>query len=315
MLVHGRNLSQKENHGSKYLDELSRQYLSEIRSKYDKWHDENVQLSGPWIEAASLDRDTVRRRVELLEGYKEFVDQQEYAENFDSRSNLHSSVLEEFLHYLFRDLVSGFGKNVLFGKSQAFKDLFFVPPRFAQMTQRAHARIETKDHDFVIGNRIEARLELRSTDTEPETDSLLEFGSIDHAYNHKIFVGGNVETHVFDIPAIVIECKTYLDKTMLEGSSRAAEQLKATNPNALYIVVMEWLKLTSSVNLKKYELDQIYVFRRQKNTDREFRFLPSYEKNPIDPDVVWHLYELVRNHLITDWENTIEQGLERGWLL
>lgn len=315
MLVHGKNLSQKENHDSKYQDEISRQYLSEIRKKYNKWHDENVELAGPWIKATNLDRDTVGRRVKLLEDYKEFVDKQKYAEKSDSRSNLHSSVLEEFLYYLFRDLVSGFGRNVLFGKSHAFKDLFFVPPGFEQMTQSAYARIETKDHDFVIGNRVEARLELKSTDTKPQLGSLLEFGSADHADSHKVFVQGNVETHVFDIPAIVIECKTYLDKTMLEGSSRAAEQLKAINPNALYIVVMEWLKLTSSVNLKKYELDQIYVFRRQKNTDREFRFSPSYEKNTIDPEVVWHLYELIRNHLNTDWENTIEQGLERGWLL
>ena len=93
-------------------------------------------------------------------------------------------------------------------------------------------------------------------------------------------IEGNSEIHLFDIAAVAIECKTYLDKTMLEGSSRAAEQLKARNPNALYIVVMEWLKLTSAVNLRKYEVDQIYVFRKQKNTDREFRFADDYEKKP-----------------------------------
>jgi hypothetical protein len=102
---------------------------------------------------------------------------------------------------------------------------------------------------------------------------------------------------------------------MLEGSSRAAEQLKARNPNAMYIVVMEWLKLTSAVNLRKYEVDQIYVFRKQKNTDREFRFADDYDKNPIDPAVVWHLYQAVRDHLTSDWEGGVEQGLKRGWLL
>ncbi|WP_148292503.1 Bpu10I family restriction endonuclease, partial [Planktothrix rubescens] len=80
---------------------------------------------------------------------------------------------------------------------------------------------------------------------------------------------------------VVIECKTYLDKTMLEGSSRAAEDLKARNPNSLYMVLMEWIKLTSDVNLRKYKVDQIYVLRQQKNTDREFRYEETYIKNPI----------------------------------
>ncbi len=49
---------------------------------------------------------------------------------------------------------------------------------------------------------------------------------------------------------------------MLEGSSRAAEDLKARNPNSLYVVLMEWIKLTSDVNLRKYKVDQIYVLRQ-----------------------------------------------------
>ena len=121
--------------------------------------------------------------------------------------------------------------------------------------------------------------------------------------------------HHFQIPAVAIECKTYLDKTMLEGASTAAEQLKSRNPNALYLVVSEWLKLTENVNLRKFKVDQIYVLRKQKNTDREFRFLPGYEKNPIHVDAVEHLYQMVRSHLTTDWEGGVAYGLERGYLL
>ena len=53
-----------------------------------------------------------------------------------------------------------------------------------------------------------------------------------------------------------IECKTYLDKTMLQDASAAAEQIKYRNPNALYIVVAEWLKLGEAVNLGKYKIDK-----------------------------------------------------------
>ena len=102
---------------------------------------------------------------------------------------------------------------------------------------------------------------------------------------------------------------------MLEGSSRAAEELKARNPNALYIVVMEWIKLSEAVNLRKYKVDQIYVLRKQKNTDREFRYEEDYVKNAIDPDVVWHLFNTVRTHLTEDWTGGVEHGLQRGWLI
>ena len=118
-----------------------------------------------------------------------------------------------------------------------------------------------------------------------------------------------------EFPAVAVECKTYLDKTMLEGSSTAAEQLKVRNPNALYLVVSEWLKLTENINLRKFKVDQIYVLRKQKNTDREFRYLPGYQKNPIHEDVVAHLFNTVRTHLISNWEGGVPHGLERGFLL
>ena len=37
---------------------------------------------------------------------------------------------------------------------------------------------------------------------------------------------------VWDLPAVAIECKTYLDKTMLQDAATAAEQLKVRDPNA-----------------------------------------------------------------------------------
>jgi hypothetical protein len=305
ILVHGSNLSQKEQHRTKYQDTLSRTYLAEIREEYDRWHDANIQLVGPTVTLTETDRDVIARRVQLLEDYKNFLDQQRYAERFDSRSNLHSSVLEEFLFYLFRDLVADFGNRALIGKSHTFKDIFFMPTNYRTMLENPHARVERKDHDFVIGVTVEANLNiLPQEDITPNTSQAIELDVVEQT-----------ERHLFDVPAVVIECKTYLDKTMLEGSSRAAEELKARNPNSIYIVVMEWLKLTEAVNLRKYKVDQIYVFRRQRNTDREFRFDEEYVKNPIDFNVVFHLFELVRNHLTIDWEGGVRYGLERGWLI
>lgn len=289
MFVHGQNLIQKEGHTEKYTDPLSRKYLREIRTNYEKWKAANLKLKGPGAERQDSDLSTIKKRVELLTEYKDFIDQKKYAEAFDSRSNLHSSVLEEFIHYLFRDLVASFGEGSAVGKASTFKDVFFAPPSFSEMVKAPHARIEKKDHDFVIGANV--TIDIRCSGAETG------------------------QTENLQLPAVAIECKTYLDKTMLEGSSTAADQIKVRTPNAIYIVVMEWLKLTEDVNLKKYKVDQIYVLRKQKNTDREYRFLPDYEKMPICPEVVRHLFETVRNHLVEPWTGGVKDGLERGYLL
>lgn len=101
-LVHGSNLEQKENHRKKYRDANSRKYLSEIRIEYNKWKLANLQLLGPTATPTDTDDEVITKRTQLLSEYKDFLDAQHYAEKFDSRSNLHSSVLEEFLYYLWR---------------------------------------------------------------------------------------------------------------------------------------------------------------------------------------------------------------------
>lgn len=289
MFVHGNNLEQKEKHQTKYRDADSRRYLVEIRERYNQWKSANEELVGPTADAGANDSEIIAERVRLLNDYKEFLDQQHYAEKFDSRSNLHSSVLEEFMYYLFRDIVRGISTTALIGKSHSFKDVFFRAPSYKEMVKTPHALVEIKDHDFAIGASVKATMKCEGSVT--------------------------AEEHNWDIPAVAIECKTYLDKTMLQDVSTAAEQLKQKNPNAMYIVAAEWLKLTESVNLKKYKIDQIYVLRKQKNTDREFRYDAGYQKNPIYADVVEHCFNSVREFLTADWEGGISHGLDRGFLM
>ena len=287
--VHGDNITQKENHRTKYKDALSKQYLAEIRAKYYEWKLANLSLTGPKKEATDSDREIIQQRVQLFNDYKDFIDQQIYAEQFDSRSNLHSTALEEFMYYLFKDLVADYSSDALIGKSRAFKDLSFKSDNFSSMLTKPGSLLEVKDYDFVIGATINASFKCKGENE------------------------GDIES--FDMPAIAIECKTYLDKTMLESCSTTGEQLKKNNPNALYIVVAERLKLSEAVNLKNTKIDQIYILRKQKNTDRENRFLDGYVANPIYYDVVYHLFCMVREYLSSDWGGKIADGLQRGFLL
>ncbi len=289
MYIHGNNLYQKENHKTKYRDPLSKKYLKEIRLEYNVWKQANLSLIGPRKIKTEQDFQVISERTRLLNEYKDFVDQQKYAEKFDSRSNLHSSILEEFMFYLFKDLVQDFSNDALLGKSRTFKDIFFKPNSYEDMLANPNTLIERKDHDFAIGVKVLSKIKCQGSEKQ--------------------------EKHVWDLPAVAIECKTYLDKTMLQDASTALEQLRHRNPNAMYIVVSEWLKLTESVNLKKFKIDQIYVLRKQKNTDREFRYLDTYVKNPIYEDVIDNLFNQVRDFLTTPWEGGISFGLQKGYLL
>jgi len=289
MFVHGDNIAQKIRDTRKYNDKAANTYLQEIHRIYEQWKEDNLALQGPYAKPKKDDIKVLARRVRMFSAYKDFIEQKKYAEKFDSRSNLQSSVLEEFLYYLFKDLAESYSSEAIIGKSHAFKDIFFMPKNYKDMVSNPCVKIEKKDHDFVIGVNIETTMRCAGSE--------------------------GVENVVIQVSAVAIECKTYLDKTMLEGSSTAGSQLKTRNPNALYLIIAEWLKLTDSVNLKKYHIDQIYILRKQKNTDREFRFLSTYKKKPIYLDVVEHLFSTVRAHLSADWEGGIAYGLERGFLI
>ena len=107
VFVHGNNIKQKIGH-RKYNDQHSQTYIAEISARYEAWKKANEDLCGPFKTITDGDDELLTKRVKLFADYKDFIDQQHYAEKFDSRSNLHSSVLEEFMYFLFKDLLLDF---------------------------------------------------------------------------------------------------------------------------------------------------------------------------------------------------------------
>lgn len=285
VFVHGQNLKQKLRGGSKnkYADKLSQALLQEVGDFYGEWRTANLALKG-------ASQDVVENRVELLNSYKDAIDDARYAQHFDSRSNLASSVIEEFLFYLFHDAVPHMDCRPHLGKGESFRALYFAATSWDDMVTNPGLRMESKDHDFMIATRVAASFITGAPESTAQELAML-------------------------VPAVAIECKTYLDKTMLEGAASAAEDLKVINPNAMYVIVAEYLKLTENLNLNRYRkyIDQVYVLRRQKNTDQDERLLPGFEKKPIHQDLIWDLYGRVRHHLTESWE--LEGRLEKGMLL
>ena len=82
MHVHGDNLIQKETSDAKYAGAESRRFLKEIRKEYDRWRKANKALSGPTKTPVTGDAEIITQRTKLFTGYKDFIDQQQYAEKY-----------------------------------------------------------------------------------------------------------------------------------------------------------------------------------------------------------------------------------------
>jgi hypothetical protein len=281
---HRSNLETKEARiaGQKYGDGTSKLYLSQIREAYDEWMKSIGELDLFEVGNDELNQQLVNQHVQFFNDYKDILDQAIYAEKFDSRSRLHSSALEEFFTHLFKDLADASGMDII-GSIRTVND-FFLPG-----VGPFELKLEQKEQDFAIA--CSASLSL-SAEVNPES------------INHSI-----------ELPCVIIECKTYLDKTMLGEIVTASNKLKERFPAVLHIIAAEYLKLTEDINMKKYNsIDQIYVLRREKNVDREVRLSEDYTRNNIFEETVWHLYDLVSQHLEGDSSLDINEVIERGYI-
>ena len=280
-LVHGSNLAAKKI-SRHYKNAKHQALLGELESAYATWRKRNLDLKG------RTDPEVVKR-VAWLNEYKDFADSAKFATAFDSRSRLHSSIVEEFLVYLFKDSVPLVEKNPVLGGGKAYSALHFEPSNFAQLLDNVVPTVESKDQDFLIGTHVTA-----SFSTEAGTTPV------------------SVQ---FNLPFIAIEAKTYVDKTMLGEISTAAETLKRAVPGSKYFVVAEYLKLTQGYQFGGSKIDQVYILRRQRNVDREFRLQDTFERNPIQPDLVVDLFHEVVDFLEMTPEGVIDSRIARGKLL
>lgn len=105
---------------------------------------------------------------------------------------------------------------------------------------------------------------------------------------------------------ISIEAKTYIDKTMLEGSIATAEKIKSGNPYAKFYMVSETYEVDQSVDPAYSRIDQIFVLRKSdvRGADK-----------PIDDKVVLALYNEVKTHLTREWGNIKKKLSESGQII
>ena len=184
------------------------------------------------------------------------------------------------MFYLFKDIPCLKDKAIIYGPIKAYTNLYFAPANIEFFEKRTGIVINVKDQDFTISKEI-----------------ILKSKAINSTV---------IEENKIYVPIVSIECKTYLDKTMYEGSVATAEKIKKGNPYSLFLIVTETYDVSLDVDPKYSQIDQIYILRKQKRKNTHL--------NPIDFDIVYDLFKFVENHLNSDWKN-IEARIEKGKMI
>lgn len=270
--IHGDNLEHKIR-----VEKQSenRKLLIEIKEKYIKWKEDNLKITG-------TTREDIKKKVKLLNDYKAFIDQPSFKKEggnkygFTSQSQLHSSVLEEVMYYLFKDIGKLANKHIYWGRTQAYTNLYFAPPNIEALEEGSNIVINVKNQDFSISKEVILKSRVSNNENWQEA---------------KIYV-----------PIVSIECKTYLDKTMYEGSVSTAEKIKKGNPYCIFLIVTETYEVSLNVEPRLSSIDQIYVLRKESM------------KNPLCEDVVWDLFKFVESHINSDWYN-VKERIKKGKMI
>ncbi len=269
-LGHASNLVAKLTNANNSIQQ--QQALPEICKEYQKYLSANINLIG-------YTEEIIRQRVDSLNQYYNYIHSNRYDNLFSAQAKLRPSILEEFIYLLFRDYVNDQKKQhdngdvINCGSIKAYSNLFFKAEGFKQFVEAPQIGVNTKDQDYAIYRKCELAI-------------------------------GNKKTSI-QIPAVAVEAKTYIDKTMLDSIIATAEKLKSGNPYVRFIAIAEHYDVGIDVDPAYSRIDQIYILRKCRR--REWK--------DIDANVVIKIFKEAQTHIERPWSNIEKRLIEDGVIL
>ena len=233
------------------------------------------------LEVSSYDKESIAKKVRYLNRYYNFMHENELDRTFSAQGKFRPTILEEFLFLLFKDYVEQIKKRedscgVLgSGAVKAYSNIYFKAKNFKDFIKSPEICVNEKDQDYAI------------------------YRIFDISVN-------NANTMQIRIPAIAIEAKTYIDKTMLDSIIATAEKIKSGNPHTRFIVVAERYDVSFAVDPAYSRIDQIYVLRKS---------MRKSEWIDIDENVVWRMVDETLKHLERPWSDIETRIKEDGVII
>lgn len=258
----------------KYDDRQKTTQLMLIADKYVVYLMENFKLVG-YTDAI------IKERVRLLNDYYNFIHNNDLDNLYSSQGKFRPTILEEFLFLLFKDFVEHY-QNALnatdqleSGSVKAYSNLYFKAKSFSEFVSNPDIAVNEKDQDFAI-------------------------------YRKFVLTVNETKTINLQVPAIAIEAKTFIDKTMLDGIIATAEKVKSGNPYSMFVSVTETYDVAFGVDPAYSRIDQIYVLRK---TTRKAAWAN------VDADVVLRMFREIKAHLERPWSDVRSRLDQEGVII
>jgi len=247
-----------------------------IANEYFNFINENNRIVG-------YSNQDIIDRTNLLNKYYDFINTNQYDNVFTAQGKFRPTILEEFMYILFKDLINeekinleDADNNLRIGNTRAYTNLFFSGSNFHEFVKSPQIGINNKDQDFAIYRPI----------------------------NITIGASNSISTN---LPIVAIENKTFIDKTMLEGSIATAEKIKSGNPYSLFFIVVENYDVDLKVDPIYSKINQIYVLRKSRRATRPIQ--------PICSNVLIDLVTEVKRHLGRNWSDVSAKLSKTGKIL
>ena len=267
-LCHASNILKKYDDGQKVTQ------LMQIADKYVVYLEENLKLVG-------FTDVIIKKRVRLLNDYYNFIHNNNLDNLYSSQGKFRPTILEEFLYLLFKDFVGHYQKKLNAeeklesGSVKAYSNLYFKAKSFDEFITNPDMAVNEKDQDFAI-------------------------------YRKFVLTVNESKTVNLQVPAIAIEAKTFIDKTMLDGIIATAEKVKSGNPYSMFVSVTETYDVAFGVDPAYSRIDQIYVLRK---TTRKAAWAD------IDADVVLRMFHEIKAHLERPWSDVRTRLNQEGVII
>jgi hypothetical protein len=278
---------------NKYAETKSED-LQIVVGAYKQFIDESLKIC---FDPSNIDeRNTaIDKLTDLLNAYRAIALPILEDRQHSGQENLRSTILEEFFQLLLFPLTVEIQKTqstaLKMGKANSYVSLTFTPKSFGALFNNPAPTIHTKDQDFVLGCVVEVGSKVKSLNGVAVENNLVEVV----------------------VPVIVIECKTYIERNMLDSCAGTAKRIKNAMPYCLYIVAAEYMKMDDAYP-ELTDIDEVFILTRATNSERLNVKRLKGNVHEIGKDLIRDIYNMTAVHLQKVWWSP-EDALARGRII
>ncbi len=266
----------RDSHKDNLADYISKLKKAEEISLFSSIQTAYEDYRSVFSQPHDFSDDDVKSIVDALNRYRQVA-----VPVFDNLPNsgqkaLGYTIMEEFFCMFFSAYMSHIGvnhQNLFLGKGNSYVSLSFTPKSFNDVFTNVAPYMHTKDQDFVLG--VSMSICVSSGESPQLTTNTV-------------------------LPIVAIECKTYLERNMLDSCANTASRLKRAMPYCIYIVAAEYMKMEEA-SPELTDIDEVYILCRAKNSVREERKKAQLPPLDIDYKLVIDLLRRVETHLGKVW--------------